>query len=136
MTKGISEVTDERGVTHHVRGEVRFVHLPKGRQRRNPARQGYYVTKSGCGWWCTGQLITANSRATPGKAVDCMTCLVNPPERPQPRRYENLLTDRISSRTARMLMASAPSGRETSIFDVKTRATRSITTGRRTGRRR
>lgn len=136
MTRGISEATDERGVTHYVRGLVRFMRLPKGRRRRNPAKQGHYVTQDGCRWWCTGEQIPANSPATPGKAVDCMSCLVRPPERPQPIPFVGLITGRYSSAAGRVIMASTPSGRETQIFDVKTRATRSITTGRRAGRRR
>lgn len=126
MTRGISEATDERGVTHHVRGLIRFVHLPKGRRRKNPAKQGHYVTQDGCRWWCTGEPVQANSPATPGRAVDCMSCLVNPPEQPQPRpkRYEDLI------------ITSMPSGLEMKIFNVNTRPTRSITTGRRVGRRR
>lgn len=133
MTKGISEVTDERGVTHHVRGEVRFVRLPKGRRRRNPARQGYYVTKSGCSWWCTGQLITANTPAAPGRTVDCMTCLVNPPMKPEPMLFQGTTTGRMSSKT---IMMSTPRSPHTQIFDVKTRSTRSIKVGRRAGGRR
>lgn len=133
MTRGISEATDEHGVTHHVRGFVRFVRLPKGKRRRNPAKQGYYVTRDGCIWWCTEQSIPANSRAAPGKTVDCMTCLVNPPERPRPMSFEGTATGRLSSRT---IMASTPRSYETSIFDANTRTTRSMTIGRRAGRRR
>lgn len=125
MTKGISEATDERGVTHHVCGLVRFVRLPKKRRRRNPAKQGYYVTQDGCRWWCTCKQIPANSPATPGKAVDCMSCLVNPPKIP-----------RQASATHSMFIDDTPSGYETQIFNIKTRAAQSITMKRRVGRRR
>lgn len=136
MTKGISEVTDERGVTHHIRGYVRFVRLPKRRRRRNPARQGHYVTEPGCVWWCTMESIPAGTLATPGRTVDCMTCLVNPPEKPSPRPYEGTITGRMSFRNGNLVTMGTPSGRETQVFDVNTRSTRSIRTGRRVGRRR
>ncbi len=136
MIRGIIEVTDEHNITHHVRGTVRFVRLPKGKRRKNPAKQGYYVTRDGCRWWCTKQPIPANTPAAPGRDVDCMSCLVNPPEKPQPRPYKGLTTDRFLSQAGGVLVAGTPSGRETQIFDVQTRSTRSITTGRRIGRRR
>ncbi len=131
MTRGISEATDMHGVTHYVSGAVRFVRLSKRRRRNNPAKRGYYVTEFDCRWWCSGVLIPANSPAMPGKIVDCMTCLIRPPEKRTPMLFAGTTTGRYSS-----IMVSTPSERETQIFDVKTRKTRSIATGRRAGRRR
>lgn len=122
MTRGISEATDMHGVTHHIIGDVRFVYLPKRRRRRNPAKRGYYVTQDACCWWCTEQPIPVNMRAAPGKTVDCMTCLVNPPEESKPKPFKTA-TGRLSSRT---IMMSTPRSRETNIFDANARSIRSV----------
>lgn len=132
----VSEATDERGVTHHVRGGVRFVRLPKGRRRKNPDKQGHYVTRDDCRWWCTGRPIPVNSPAAPGRTVDCMSCLVSPPENDRPIDYRGTVTGRMSSKADRIMAVSTPRERDTKVFDVSTRTTRSISTGRRVGRRR
>lgn len=136
MTRGISEATDANGVTHHVRGLVRFVRLPKGRRRKNPAKQGYYVTQNDCSWWCTDEPIPANFPVSPGKAVDCMSCLVRSLEDLRPRPFNKTVTSRIVWRTDRTIMVSTPSGHKTRIFDVNTRSTQVVRTRHQTGRRR
>lgn len=86
-----------------------------------------------CRWWCSNQPIPVGTPASPGKVVDCMSCLVNPPEEPKPAAYAGS----TSGRPDRVIMISTPSGSETKIFDAKTRSIqRTVKTGRRTIRRR
>ncbi len=127
MTRGISEATDEHGVTHYLRGRLRFVKIAKNRRRKNVSKRGYYVTQDGCHWWCTGREISANTRATPGKEVDCMACLVRPPgESLPPFRLENMLEGRMPS-----TMISTPSYSESRIFTAMSRARPTRRVGRR-----
>lgn len=121
MTRGISEATDEHGVTHHVRGAVRFVKIAKRKRRRNPAKRGHYVTLEGSSWWCTGSYIPANTPAAPGKEVDCMACLVRPPSAPLPPFRTS--TGRMLSRASGTTLISTPrsTGKSTAIFDDKRR---------------
>lgn len=133
MTRRISEATDEHGVTHHVRGAVRFVKTPGRKRRRNPAKRGHYVTLKGSSWWwCTGSYIPENTPAAPGKQVDCMACLVRPLGAPPPLfRMEGTITGRMSSKAGGVTMVSTPSYGPSRIFDVKTRSPRSFARRRR-----
>lgn len=117
MTRGISEVTDDRGVTHYVRGAVKFIKIAKRKRRRNSAKRGYYVTLKGSNWWCTGGYIPDNMPAAPGKKVDCMACLVHPPGEPPPSFGTS--TGRMSSRSDHITMVSTPSYGGSRIFDNK-----------------
>lgn len=116
MTRGITEATDEHSITHHVRGAVRFVKIAKRKRRRNPAKRGHYITLEGSKWWCTGSYIPANTPAAPGKGVDCMACLVSPPDGPQPPF--RMSTRRMSYSETRV---STPNYQGDRIFGAKRR---------------
>jgi hypothetical protein len=83
--RGYTEATDADGITHYVRGGLRYVKRA-GRKRRR-GKGGHYETRSECRWWCTNGQVREGSRAHPGKPVDCMACIANPPQAALVRDY-------------------------------------------------
>lgn len=143
MMRSHGEATDADGVTHYVRGELRYV--KRAGRRRKRGKGGHYETRDGCRWWCTNARIQEGSRAHPGKPVDCMACIADPPQAPvrsyagtTTRRmsYTGTTTGRMSSATPnRTVMMSTPSGqRLVSVFEAGVH--RTIKMGARGGRRR
>lgn len=130
--RSTGEATDADGVTHYVRGTFSYV-KPAGRRRKG--KGGHYETMDGCNWWCTCARIPEGSRAYPGKPVDCMACIADPPQ-PPALGYAGTTTGRMSSATPnRTVMMSTPSGqRLVSVFEAGVH--RTIKMGARGGRRR
>lgn len=118
--KRYSEATDAAGITHYVNGELRYVKRAGRRRRRG--KDGHYETRAGCQWWCTNTKIPKGFKAHPGKSVDCMTCIADPPQ-PQALNYVGTMTGRMSSATPnRTVMMSTPGGPQTvNIFEAGVR---------------
>lgn len=127
------EATDANGVTHYVHGELRYVKRAGRRRRRG--KGGHYETRDGCRWWCTDARIPEGSRAHPGRPVDCMACIADPPQ-PWALSYAGTKTGRMGHATPnRTVMMSTPSGqRLVSVFEAGVH--RTIKMGARGGRRR
>jgi hypothetical protein len=112
------EATDAAGVTHYVSGELRYV--KRAGRRRKRGKGGHYETRAGCRWWCTNARIPEGSKAHPGKSVDCMACIADPP-RPWALGYAGTTTGRMSYKT---WMVGTPSGPQaTSVFETGVRRT-------------